>query len=228
MTTSRCPRPSDRRFDADSAQVEKLIATSNTSSLYIQDYSYFRNAMKVAPDETIISENKDGNRFACAAVGLFQLSPKGVLHPVAIICDYKGSMEKSVTIFNKRLSPNDPVKSEQDDWPWRYAKTCVQISDWSRHEIVVHLTETHLIEEAVIVATHRTIPQTHPIFSLLEPHWFRTLSLNAAARETLVPQIIFDLVGFSADQAYAFIRDGYDHFDFKARYVPNDLQARGK
>ena len=208
-------------------QVEKLITSAEPESFYIQDCSYFREAIKLPPDETMISEQASGNRFTCASVSLFHLNADGLLHPLSIICDYKGSMEKSVTIFNKRVSPSDDVSKERTDWPWRYAKTCAQVSDWQRHEITVHLTETHFIEEAIIVATHRCIPQGHPVYALLEPHWLRTLSLNAAARDTLVPHVIFDIVGFTNDQCYNFVRHAYDHFDFKARYVPNDLQTRG-
>lgn len=207
-------------------KVEGLL-TQTSHSFYVQDYSYFREAIKIASDEPMVSEQSAGNRSTCAAVSLFQLSSKGVLHPLAIVCDYKGSMDNSVTIFNQRLSPEDSTASEAKDWPWRYAKTCAQVSDWASHEITAHLTETHFIEEAVIVATHRCIPPSHPVFGLLEPHWLRTLSLNAAARETLVPSVIFDLVAWNGDQAYNFIRYAYDHFDFKARYVPRDLPARG-
>ena len=67
-------------------------------------------------------------------------------------------MDKSVTIFNKRMSPSDSTSGEKDDWPWRYAKTCAQVTDWMRHELTVHLTLSHLVEEAIIVATNRTIP----------------------------------------------------------------------
>lgn len=209
------------------AKVEGLIASAEPKSLYIQDCSYFREAIKIASDETMISEQASGNRFACAAISLFHLNKDGGLHPVGIVCDYRGSMEKSITIFNQRLSPSDSTRSEAKDWPWRYAKTCAQVSDWARHEITAHLTETHFIEEVVIVATHRCIPPGHPVYNLLEPHWLRTLSLNAAARSTLVPTVIFDLVGFQGDQAYDFVRHAFDHFDFKSRYVPNDLKARG-
>ena len=208
-------------------KVEELFASAESKSFYIQDCSYFRQAIKVAPDDTMISEQGTGNRFACAAISLFHLTSEGLLHPLGIVCDYKGSMENSVTIFNKRLSPSDSTSSEAKDWPWRYAKTCAQVSDWARHEITAHLTETHFIEEVVIVATHRCIPPGHPVYNLLEPHWLRTLSLNAAARSTLVPSVIFDLVGFHGDQSYDFIRYAFDRFDFKGRYVPNDLRARG-
>lgn len=62
---------------------------------------------------------------------------------------------------------------------------------------------------------------------LLKPHWRKTLALNAAARETLVPYVVLDLVGFSKDQALDFIRDAYSKFDFKENYVPTELENRG-
>jgi len=67
----------------------------------------------------------------------------------------------------------------------------------------------------------------HAVHRLLYPHWYKTLSLNAAARSTLVPQVIIDLVGVSPAQAYSFIRDAFDTYDFVGSYVPNDLKRRG-
>lgn len=67
----------------------------------------------------------------------------------------------------------------------------------------------------------------HDVFKLLEPHWYRTLPLNAAARDTLVPRIIFDLIGFSGSQSKEFIKQSFAHFDFTANYVPQDLASRG-
>lgn len=65
------------------------------------------------------------------------------------------------------------------------------------------------------------------IYQLLEPHWLRTLSLNAAARETLVPQIVLDLIAYTQDQAFNFIQHAYHDFDFQGKYVPRDLQYGG-
>lgn len=136
-------------------------------------------------------------------------------------------MSNSVVIFNKRLDPSDPTDSEETDWPWRYAKMCAQVSDWTRHEITIHLTNTHFVEEVVIVATHRAFPTDHVVFKLLYPHWLKTLSINAAARTTLVPAIIAPIVGFTENQTYAFIRDAYARFDWTGLYIPNDLNRRG-
>jgi hypothetical protein len=141
--------------------------------------------------------------------------------------DYKENITKSITIFNKRLSPTDSTRSEATDWPWRYAKMCAQVSDWHTHELGVHLTHTHLIEEAIIVASHRTIPEDHPVFELLYPHWLKTLPLNAAARASLIPQVIYDIDGMTGKQTATFIRAQYESFDFVAGYIPHDLERRG-
>jgi len=205
----------------------RLLEQSNPKSFYVTDNSYFRAAAGIEPDEPLIQEDPLGNKHACAAVTLFQLHDDGRLHPLAIIIDYRVGTENSVVIFNQRLSPSDPTTTEKEDWSWRYAKTCAQSSDWFVHELTVHLTRTHLIEETTIVATHRCIPEHHIVFQLLSPHWLKTLSLNAAARNTLVPNIIIDLSGFPVDACYAFIKDAFKNFDFAGNYVPVDLERRG-
>ena len=103
----------------------------------------------------------------------------------------------------------------------------MQCSDWFRHEVSVHLANTHLVEEAVIVASNRQLGPGHPVMRLLYPHWQKTLALNAAARNTLVPHVIVKLIGIPEDNAFAFIRNAYKNFDFKKRYVPTDLKERG-
>jgi hypothetical protein len=205
------------------------LAKADSKSLFVQDGSYFRKAVGVSDRVATLHHKQPGTAdcWAVGAVSLFQLHEDGKLHPVAICIDYKGSMANSVTIFNKRLTPKDSVSGEKTDWPWRYAKTCAQVTDWMRHELAVHLTLSHLVEEAIIVATNRSIPMDHAVYRLLSPHWYKTLSLNAAARSTLVPQVIVDLVGISPDQCYSFLRDAYDTYDFVGSYVPNDLSRRG-
>ncbi|KAK0612228.1 lipoxygenase [Immersiella caudata] len=206
----------------------KTLPTIDTKSLFVQDARDLRSLIGADADETLFNkEPLSDDNWACASVTLFQLHNDGRLHPIAIVVDYKDSMDKSVTIFNKRTKPSDPTTSEETDWPWRYAKTCAQVTDWIRHEVIVHLTRAHLIEEALIVATHRCFDMDHIVFKLLQPHWFKTLSLNAAARATLVPQIIKDLTGVKPDYLFQYIRSEFEQFDYVANYVPNDLARRG-
>ncbi|KAM0254577.1 hypothetical protein ACHAQJ_006612 [Trichoderma viride] len=209
-------------------------AQSNPESYFVQDHRHFREAFGAAPDEELKHQEPSSElNWACAAVTLFELHDDGQLHPVAIVIDYKVSMDKSVTIFNNRLEPREPagkgapIPEEESDWPWRYAKTCAQVSDWMRHEVGVHLTRSHFIEEAVIVATRRTIRMDSIIHTILSPHWYKTLSLNAAARTTLVPQVIKDLVGISPEYLQKYVLYEYENFDFVKHYIPNDLTDRG-
>jgi hypothetical protein len=48
---------------------------------------------------------------------------------------------------------------------------CNQVSDWTKHELTVHLNDCHFVEEATIVAAQRSFPADHVVFNLLAPHW---------------------------------------------------------
>ena len=211
-------------------EMVQLMENAGKNALYIQDCSYFRKAVGIKDGAVSLMEKGGwfdaGNRYTSASVSLFQLDPKGRLHPVAIVIDYKGSMDKSVTIFNRRIDA-DAKADESTDWPWRYAKTCSQSADWARHEIACHLAHTHLVEEVTIVSAHRNLPGDHLLFRLLQPHWYKTLSLNAGARETLVPHVILPLMGMSEEQGKAFVRYAFETFDFQGEYIPTDLERRG-
>jgi hypothetical protein len=228
--------------------MEKLLSESN--DLFIQDYSYFREAMPLTEAESeyrnIVPEmtgpppaggtptDRMVARFACAPVVIFQLHHDGRLHPLAITIDHKGTLEKSITLFNRRLTPDAKAEvDEKDDWAWRYAKTCAQTADWARHEVATHLVDTHMVEEAIIVATNRTVDETHILYELLSPHWFRTLALNKAAREILVPSVIARLAGFGptinpqTSRVMALVNWSYKNFNFQEKYIPTDLKKRG-
>ncbi|CAM0137308.1 unnamed protein product [Umbelopsis sp. WA50703] len=226
-----------------------FIKEKKTSKrLYIQDNGFFREAIGQPLDATLSCSDSNGQKlFGCAAVSLFHLHDDGNLHPLAIIIDFKKSIDNSVVIFNNRLSAeaatnwpwryaklctkvifSNGLTPEATDWPWRYAKMCAQVSDWTRHELAIHLVNAHFVEEVVIVAVQRTIPNDHIVYRLLEPHWSKTLSLNAAARSALVPEVIAKIVGYSESQVYAYINDAYyKRFHWQNLYVPNDLKARG-
>lgn len=77
------------------------------------------------------------------------------------------------------------------------------------------------------VASKRALATNHLVYRCLQPHWLKTLSLNAAARATLVPSVIIPIVGLTGPQTYEFIEKAYHNFDWQANYVPNDLERRG-
>ncbi|KAF7853808.1 uncharacterized protein EAF02_011798 [Botrytis sinoallii] len=220
-----------QRFKAAASAQEKrdslrvIEEGERQGGLYVQDCSYFRKFAGVAQKEDLKSD--DGKRFGCASVSLFHLLPNGTLHPLAIILDYRANITDSLTLFNKRTSPSSPKTHEATDWPWRYAKQCAQVSDWHAHELGSHLTHTHLIEEGIIISSHRHLPETHPVFQLLAPHWLKTLPLNAAARASLIPQVIVHINGLPSKGSLQMVRTQYETFDFVGGYIPHDLAARG-
>lgn len=83
------------------------------------------------------------------------------------------------------------------------------------------------MEEAIIVAANRTIPMDHIVFRILQPHWYKTLSVNAAARATLVPQLVKDIIGWTPEQTSKFVKYSYENFNFVGNHVPNQLQGCG-
>jgi hypothetical protein len=211
------------RQDGLSEMVKLLV--EDPQSFYVQDNSYFRAAMRVDPQDALTS--KDGKRHGCASVSLYRLESTGVLHPIAIVIDYRGDMQSSATIFNRRSDSTHDKDHEETDWPWRYAKMCAQSSDWLRHEVTIHLTNTHLIEEAIIVSAHRTLPPNHIIFRLMKDHWATTISVNHGARDTLIPFVIAQLAGVPAEGIVSFLNAAYGSFDWTGLYIPNDLNKRG-
>lgn len=224
----------DTALGQDKPEIADLIeASASECSLYVQDYSDFRQLVGAKPDEVFSSKfalfpDEIQQRWAVASVCLFRLSPSdGILHPLAVVIDYLGDMKSSVVIFNKRLDPTDDTVDQATDWPWRYAKSCVQSSDWYRHELAAHLSLTHLVEEAVIVAAHRSFEDTHPVYRILKPHWIKTLAVNAAARSILVPAAIYPVSGLKPQYVNKFVLQEYLNFDWVARYIPNDLASRG-
>ncbi|KAL8298704.1 hypothetical protein RB597_007355 [Gaeumannomyces tritici] len=211
---------------ADAAMKAKIQARAG--SLYVQDYSYFRRIAGYGPKDEMSAQPKLGGetrnkRWSVSSVCLLNLADNGRLEPLAIIIDWLGSAADSVFIYNKELS----LTKQKEDWPWRYAKTCVMSSDWIRHNITVHLCRTHLVEESVIVAANRTIPQDHDVYQLLYPHWQKTLSLNAAARTSLVPLVVAPLLGMAPNHVYKYLMSEYRSYDFQGSYIPRDLAARG-
>ncbi|KAF8153345.1 lipoxygenase [Crassisporium funariophilum] len=217
-------------YDQNNIPAAELFSTAPALLPNSFDYQTLLNLgpLDAITSDIALDDAPDVPRYGCASVALFQLLPTGVLHPLAIVLNYKGSIDPTVstTIINKRLSPDDSSVGEDSDWPWRYAKMCAQVSDWTHHELTVHLVRTHLIEEATIVAGQRNFPDSHIMFLLLSPHWQTTLSLNSL-RKTLVEQMMGPISPFKLPQLFTICNDSYYKFDWVGSYVPADLVKRG-
>ncbi|MEL7446771.1 MAG: lipoxygenase family protein [Pseudomonadota bacterium] len=116
-------------------------------------------------------------KYITCPIALFALPPEAdALVPVAINCDPSNVASPVIT----------PSLANDKQWAWQMAKFCVQVADGNYHELYAHLARTHLVIEAVAVATHRQLAEEHPIWALLVRHFEGTLFINEAAATSLI------------------------------------------
>lgn len=159
-------------------------------------------------------------KYAFMPMALFAVPPGGSsLVPVAIQC---GQDPASWPIFTP-----SPVAGEQ--WGWEMAKLVVQVADGNYHELVAHLARTHLVIESVAVATHRHLAVAHPLWALLVPHFEGTLFINEVAATSLIaPNGPIDhIFAGTIESTQALAVAARLGFDFTAKMLPNDIEARG-
>lgn len=159
-------------------------------------------------------------KYLTCPVALFAVPPgAGTLVPVAINCDPSNAASPVLT----------PTLDPDRQWAWEMAKFCVQTADGNYHELFAHLARTHLVIEAVAVATHRQLADQHPLWALLVRHYEGTMFINEAAATSLITEggpidHIFAGTITSSQKTAAHARLS---FDFTQGMLPNDLAARG-
>ncbi|XP_029647282.1 allene oxide synthase-lipoxygenase protein isoform X1 [Octopus sinensis] len=109
----------------------------------------------------------------CAPIALFMLNSENNLVPIAIQ-------------LQQQKGADNPVFLPTDDWGvWTLAKMWFNLADSSYHQSVVHLGLTHLLMEVVVLAQHRNMSVSHPVYKLLAPHTLFLLAINKLAFERL-------------------------------------------
>ncbi|HWT14368.1 MAG TPA: lipoxygenase family protein [Patescibacteria group bacterium] len=150
--------------------------------LYVVDFAQFEGAKA----DCLHGEQ----RYLCAPIALFYWNPTpppgyppgGALQPVAIQLAQQFDAE-SAPIF----TPNDSAGGNDASLlKWRVAKYLVNVISAIQHESVAHLGDCHLIVEAMVVATHRQLADTHPLLKLLWPHFRFTININDDAIHSLI------------------------------------------
>ncbi|XP_072163045.1 polyunsaturated fatty acid 5-lipoxygenase-like [Diadema setosum] len=115
-------------------------------------------------------------RTICAPMGLFFVDKDKHLMPVAI------QLFQDPAPDNPVFYPSDP------EYTWLMAKCYFNNADASVHESAVHLGFTHLVGESIVIATHRCLSPSHPVFRLLAPHFLYLLAINSRAVNVLVAE----------------------------------------
>uniref|UniRef100_A0A0L8H317 Lipoxygenase domain-containing protein n=1 Tax=Octopus bimaculoides TaxID=37653 RepID=A0A0L8H317_OCTBM len=161
----------------------------------------------------------------CAPIALFMLNSENNLVPIAIQ-------------LQQQKGPDNPVFLPTDDWGvWTLAKMWFNLADSSYHQSVMHLGLTHLLMEVVVLALHRNMSVSHPVYKLLAPHTLFLLAINKLAFERLASPggwvdktMTIESGGLvelfhKSVQRWDFYRDGIPANDFANRKVddPNVL-----
>ena len=156
-------------------------------------------------------------RFQAAPMALFWLDDSRTLMPLAI--QLGQSPAEAPVIF----TPADDV------WLWLTARTYVTNADGTYHEVVAHLTRTHLVMEPVWVAACRTLPPEHPVHELFAPHFTGTININDdALTELLAPGGPIDItMSPGSDGSFWLAEQEYSRWRLDDWNPRADLARRG-
>lgn len=212
----------DGRFPVTEEQFQSVMG--NTDSLqtaiqegrvYLADYAVLNGAVNGT-----FGAEPEIQKYAYAPLAMFAV-PAGnaanrLLRPVAIQC---GQSPAEYPV----IMPSTGTDA------WLMAKTIVQIADANFHEAVTHLARTHLLIEPFVIATHRQLSLTHPLFQLLVPHFQGTLAINNAAQQFLVAPKggVNELLSSTIDYSRSLAVKGLQARGFNAEMLPRRLKERG-
>ena len=181
--------------------------------VYIADYAILAGAIN--------GTFENYQKYLYAPLAMFAV-PKGtgnnrMLKPVAIQCQ-------------QEPGPDNPIVTPASDpYSWMFAKTVVQIADGNFHEAVSHLARTHLLIEPFVIATHRQLPDKHPLSLLLRPHFEGTLSINNGAQDSLVAKggDVNRLLAANIENSRVFVVKGLQIYPFNEQMLREQLERRG-
>ena len=167
-------------------------------------------------------KQKDGKtiQYTTDSIALYYRQNNGLLKPIAIqLC------------VSEPTSESNPIYTCEDGEHWSMAKTYVQNSDAVLAIMWTHTTHTHYLMESIIMATYRNLPDTHPLFALVEPQLKGTLWLDHVVHyfgpiKKGVNPPVADIMPGEEDMLLKFIGQGMRTYNFAEKAFPNDMKAR--
>jgi len=96
----------------------------------------------------------------------------------------------------------DPISTPGDE-DWAVARILFSTADFNYHEMGTHLSAAHFAQEAFMIATRRSMPESHPVAALLIQIYYGLLFNNALGRMQLV-----NPGGFTDEMMAADLKDG--------------------
>lgn len=200
----------DALYEAVMGEADSLANAYSEGRLYLADYGILDGAVNGSfPQE---------QKYLYAPLALFAVPKTGDrrLRPVAIQC---GQNPDAFPIHTPQSNP----------YAWLCAKTIVQIADANFHEAVTHLARTHLFIGPFAIATHRQLPDRHPLSILLRPHFQGMLAINNEAQAKLIAPGggVNKILSATIDASRVFAVIGVQTYGFNSARLPQQLKQRG-
>ena len=200
----------DAHYQGVMGDSDSLAAAYGEGRLYIANYGILDGAL----NGSFPAEQK----YLYAPLALFAVPKVGDrrLRPVAIQC---GQDPDRFPILTPQSNP----------YAWLCAKTIVQVADANFHEAVTHLARTHLFIGPFAIATHRQLPDSHPLSLLLRPHFQGMLAINNEAQAKLIAAGggVNKILAATIDASRVFAVLGVQTYGFNSAMFPLQLQQRG-
>lgn len=97
------------------------------------------------------------------------------------------------------------------------------------HQLFTHYVSCHATMEAFAVGTQRNLPDPHPIFKLLRPHFRYTMAINSRARATLINDggIIDQFFGIGGPGKAELMKRAGKQYDIHTSNIKKYSQKRG-
>jgi arachidonate 15-lipoxygenase len=182
-----------------------LIKSASENRLFIADYPLLRD-LKVT--------DLQPGKYVGSPVALFHHTDKG-LESVLI------EVEKG-----RVVTPGITGQAADD---WERAKLYFQTADATHHELIAHLSYTHLAMEALAIATPRQLPSNHPVYQLLSPHFKFLIAINNRDNTIFFAKgaAIDSLMAPTVESSSRLINKAYREKSFWYYSLLNDIEVRG-
>lgn len=194
--------------------MESLTSLIDRKALFLLDY---KRLMPLKPRCEPLGNHP--MYFYAPFVLVFKEKQSGELNLAAIQLE----REEGAAVYTPDKTPKNR---------WLLAKLHVSCADAQYHEFIYHLGWAHLAMEPLVISTHNTLPESHPIAVLLKPHFHDTLCINMHARRALMPPWIYPALNdlnfpIGNAQSFQLFLDDYLESDFIKSSFPEQLKSRG-
>jgi arachidonate 15-lipoxygenase len=190
---------------------------------------HLRTVPGLSPDVDLQAEIRAGRAFWVdyeamngLGNGTHPLGPKYMYSPmIAFVARPDGI--KPFAIQCGQDPTGRKIYTPADGWSWKMARNCVLVAHNTYQVVVTHLGRTHLLSEAILLATVRNLAPQHPVAALLHPHFEGTFSINRLAVDLLIQpgEAVEQMIGSSLAGAYRLLADKRKNYSYRGNYLPS-------